>query len=96
MNIIITIDLHTCGTGFQIVVEIGGVRKEYPEPIEDIKEALNKASYLKAAIKRETGQAILDKDVRVTQRAIEYNAGRTPDNMKVYGSMMNGAIKPQG
>jgi hypothetical protein len=94
-NIIITVDLHTSGAGFQVVADINGECKGYPEPIEDIKEALDKAFILRDMIEWETGEGIPDKDVRVTQRAIEYNAMTTPDNMKVYRNVMTGKVKSQ-
>jgi hypothetical protein len=92
-DITITIDLHNSGTGFQIVAEIYGDCKKYSKPIEDIKEALDKAFILRDMIERVTGERIADTDVRVTQRAIEYNAMTTPDNLKTYANIQIGMVK---
>jgi hypothetical protein len=89
------VDLHESGNGFQIVADIDGECKAYPEAITDIMDAIDKAFTLQATIEQETGIKIPDKDIRVTQRAIECNAGATRDNLKVYGSMQTGKIKPQ-
>jgi hypothetical protein len=95
MSIIIAVDLHESGSGFQIVADIDGECKAYPEAITDIMDAMDKALTMQAAIAQETGIKIPDKDVRVTQRAIEYNGWTTRDNLKVYGSMQTGKLKPQ-
>jgi hypothetical protein len=92
-GIVILIDLHTSGTGFQIIVDVNGEHKKCPEIIEDIKDALPKAFYLQTIIERETNTVISANDIRVSQSAIEYNATITSDNMKLYRAMQVGKIK---
>lgn len=92
----ITIDLHESGHGFQIVFDGPGVHKTYPEPITDIKDALDKTFILQSTLEQEMGIIIPERDVRVTQRAVEYNATATVSNMNVYRDVMSGKIKPQG
>lgn len=92
----ITIDLHKSGIGFSVSIEGPSFQAEYPKPIKDISDALSHAFELKDAVERETGYKIQEKDLCVTQRALEYNAMTTPDNMTAYRSIMSGKIKPQG
>lgn len=91
----ITIDLHPSGCGFQIAANDGKTNIGYPEPVKGINEALAKAFTLRAIVEHELNIKIPDINVRVTQRAIEYNAMNTPSNRKVYADMITGKIKPQ-
>lgn len=91
----ITVDLHESGHGFQIVFDGLGVHKSYPEPIADIQDALECAFGMQIALAEETGIVIPERDVCVTQRAVEYNALSSPNNLNVYRDLMSGRIKPR-
>lgn len=90
----IKVDLHESGHGFQIVVDGPGMHQAYPEPVEDIKDALGMAFTLRDMIETNCGIQMADRDVVFTQRAIESNALDTPGNMELYRKMMTGRIKP--
>jgi hypothetical protein len=69
----IVIDLHINSNGFQLISYIGNECKVCPGTITNIIDALSKAHTLQAAIELETGIRASDKDIHVTQRAIEYS-----------------------
>lgn len=92
----ITVNLHESGHGFQIVFDGPGVHKAYPDPITDIKDAPECTLGMQEAFGEEIGIIIPERDVRVAQRAVEYNATATVSNLNAYRDVMSGKIKPQG
>jgi hypothetical protein len=94
-SITITIDLHPSGNGFQVYANDCTRTIGYPNPVEDITEALSMAFSLRAIVEHELNITIPDKNVRVTQQAIEHNAMTTPANMEAYSIIQTGKVKAQ-